>query len=118
MPRPIPCHRPTLWLVQVDLRSARIQQAIATAIVLLAFVLDFRIVVLLVAIGLLATLARVEATYRITWATEAGLLIVSTLLFLVGRAGWAWVLALLAAGIAALAAAAEVWILPDRLSDG
>ena|SRR5947209_13095785 len=117
MPRPIPCHRPTLWLVEVDLRSPRIQQAIAAAVVLLTFVLDFRVVVLLAAIGLLVTFARVEATHRITWATEAGLLVVSTLLLLLGRAGWAWVLALLAAGIAALAAAADVWILPDRLPE-
>jgi hypothetical protein len=101
--------------VEVDLRSPRIQQAIAAAVVLLAFVLDFRVVVLLAAIGLLVTFARVEATYRISWATEAGLLVVSALLLLLGRAGWAWVLALLAAGIAALAAAADVWILPDRL---
>jgi hypothetical protein len=98
--------------VQVDLRSPRTQQAIAAAVVLLAFVADFRAVVLLAAIGLLVTFVRVDEPYRITWATEAGLLVVSTLLFLVGRAGWAWVLALLAAGIAALAAAADVWILP------
>ena len=102
--------------MEVDLRSPRIQQAIVSAVVLLALVVDFRVVVLLAAIGLLVTFARVDATYRITWATEAGLLVVSTLLFLAGRAGWAWVLASLAAGIAALAAAADVWILPDRLT--
>ena len=99
--------------MQVDLRNPRTQQAIAAAVVLLAFVVDFRFVVLLAAIGLLATFARIEARYRVTWATEAGLLVVSTLLFLAGRAGWAWILAALAAGIAALAAAADVCIAPD-----
>ena len=100
-------------MVQVDPRSPRAQQTVAAAVVLLAFVVDVRFVVLVVAIGLLATFARAAAMYRVTWATEAGLLVVSTLLFGVGRAGWAWLLALIAAGIAALAAAAEVWIKPD-----
>jgi len=97
----------------VDLRSPRVRQAIAATVILLGFVVDFRFVVLLAAIGVLATLARVEPRYRITWATEAGLLLFASLLFLAGRAGWAWVLAALAAGIAALAAAADVWIAPD-----
>lgn len=99
--------------MQVDLRSPRTQQAIAAAVVLLAFVVDFRVVVLLAAIGLLATFARVDRMHRITWETEAGLLVVSTVLFGVGRAGYAWTLALVAAGIAALAAAADVWIAPS-----
>jgi hypothetical protein len=100
--------------VDVDLRSPRVLQGVTAGVVLLGFVVDFRFVVLLVALGLLATFVRVERTYRITWATEAGLLVLSTLLFVVGRAGYAWVFAMLAAGIAALAAAADVWILPDR----
>ena len=89
-------------------------QAIAAGVVLLGFVVDFRFVVLVVALGLLATFVRVERIHRITWATEIGLCLLSTLLFLVGRAGYAWVLALLSAGTAALAAAADVWIAPDR----
>jgi len=101
--------------VEVDLRNPRTMQALAAAVVLLGFVIDFRFVSIVVALGLLATFGRVERTYRITWATETGLLLVSTLLFGAGRAGYAWVLTMLAAGIAALAAAAQVWILPDRL---
>ena len=100
--------------VQIDVHNPRTQQAIAAAVILLAFVVDFRIIVLLVALGLLATLAGVERVHRITWATEAGLLLLSALLFLVGRAGYAWVRASVAAGVAARAAAADVWILPDR----
>jgi hypothetical protein len=101
--------------VEVDLRNPRTMQTVAAGVVLLGFVVDFRLVSIVAALGLLATFVRVERTYRITWATEIGLLLVSTLLFLVGRAGYAWVLTMLAAGIAALAAAADVWILPDRL---
>jgi hypothetical protein len=89
-------------------------QGVAAGVVLLGFVADFRFVAVIAALGLLATLGRVERTRRITWMVEIGLLVVSTLLFLAGRAGWAWILASLAAGIAALAAAADVWILPDR----
>ena len=89
-------------------------QAIAAGVVLLGFVVDFRFVVLVVAIGLLVTFVNVERMHRITWATEIGLMLLSTLLFGVGRAGYAWVLALLSAGTAALAAAADVWIAPDR----
>ena len=99
--------------MDVDLRSPRGMQVMAAGVVLLAFVVDFRFVVLLVALGLLATFVRVEQMHRITWATEAALLLLSTLLFLVGRAGYAWVFALIAAGAAALAAAADVWIAPD-----
>ena len=88
-------------------------QGVAAGVVLGGFVVDIRFVPLLAALGLLATFARVEARYRVTWATEAGLLVVSTLLFLAGRAGWAWTLAALAAGIAALAAAADICIAPD-----
>ena len=43
---------------------------------------------------------------------EIGLLLLSCLLFLIGRSGWAWVAAMLAAGIAATAAIADVWVLP------
>ena len=100
--------------MEVDLRNPRVLQGVTAGVVLLAFVVDFRFVVLLVTLGLLATFVRVKPMYRITWATEAGLLLVSTLLFLAGRAGYAWVLAMLAAGIAALAAATDVWIAPDR----
>ena len=89
-------------------------QAIAAGVVLLGLVVDFRFVVVLAALGLLATFGRIERPFRITWMTEIGLLVLSTLAFLLGRAGWAWVLASLAAGAAALAAMADVWILPDR----
>ena len=51
---------------------------------------------------------------EITWSVEVALLVTSTVLFAVGRAGWAWVLAMLAAGIAALATAADIWIKPVR----
>jgi len=88
-------------------------QGVAAGVVLGGFVVDVRFVALLAAFGLLATFGLIERRYRITWMVELGLLVVSTLLFLVGRDGWAWVLASLAAGIAALAAAADVWILPD-----
>jgi hypothetical protein len=100
--------------VDIDLRSPRVMQGIATGVVLLGFVADFRFVVLLVALGLLATFVRIERSQQTTWATEIGLLVLSALLFLIGRAGWAWFFALLAAGVAALAAMADVWILPDR----
>jgi hypothetical protein len=89
-------------------------QTIAAGVVLLGLVGDFRVFVLLVALGLLATYVRIERPYRITWIVEIGLLALSTVLFFAGRGGWAWVLASLAAGIAALAAMAQVWILPDR----
>jgi hypothetical protein len=100
--------------VDVDFRSPRTMQGVAAGVVLLGFVADFRFVALVAALGLLATLPRIQRSQRITWMVEIGLLVVSTLLFLAGRAGWAWVLASLAAGIAALAATADVWILPDR----
>jgi hypothetical protein len=100
--------------MDLELQRPRTMQAIAAAVVLLGFVVDVRVVALVAALGLLATFVRIAGTYRITWATEVGLLVVSTLLFLVGRAGYAWALAMLAAGIAALAAAADIWILPDR----
>ena len=101
--------------MDLDLRSPRVMQGVAAGVVLLGFVADVRVVALLVAVGLLATFVRIERTHRITWAVEVGLLLLSTLLFLVGRAGWAWVLASVAAGIAALAAAADVWIAPDAI---
>ncbi|MBV8162223.1 MAG: hypothetical protein JO265_14985 [Acidimicrobiia bacterium] len=99
--------------MDVDLSSPRVWQAAAAGVVLLGFAVDFRVVVALAALGLLATFVRVEPTHRLTWAVEVGLLVVSALLFLVGRAGWAWVLGMLAAGTAAMAAAADVWIAPS-----
>jgi hypothetical protein len=90
-------------------------QAAAAALLLLAFVDDFRPVAPIAALGLLATFVVVERMGRVTWATEVVLLVVSTALFAVGRAGWAWVVAILAAGIAALAAAADIWIAPNAL---
>jgi hypothetical protein len=101
--------------VEVDLRSPRSLQGVAAGFVLLGFVADFRAVVPLAALGLLATFVVVERMQRVTWGAEVALLIVSTALFAGGHAGWAWVLAMLAAGIAALAAAANVWITPDAL---
>jgi hypothetical protein len=100
--------------VDVDLQSPRTTQGVAAAVVLLGFVADFRFVALAAAIGLAVTLGRVERAYRITWLAEIGVLVVATILFLAGRAGWGWILAALAAGIAALAAAADVWVLPAR----
>jgi hypothetical protein len=88
-------------------------QGIAAGLVLGGFVVDFHVVVPLAALGLLVTFVRVERMHRITWTAEIVLLLVSSFLFLVGRAGYAWTLALIAAGIAALAAAADVWIKPD-----
>jgi hypothetical protein len=104
--------------MDVELRSPRTIQAVTAGAVLLGFVADVRVVPLLAVVALLATFVRVEPTYRITWATEVGLLLVATLLFFAGRGGWGWIFASVAAGIAALAAAANVWILPDGLSDG
>jgi hypothetical protein len=98
--------------VDIDLRSPRVMQGIAAGVVLVGFVLDVRFVVLVVALGLLATFARIERSQRPTWATETGLGVLSALLFAIGRAGWGWVFAMIAAGIAALAAAADVWIRP------
>jgi len=100
--------------MDLDLRSPRTMQGVAAGVVLLGFVADVRFVVLLVALGLLATFARIERNRRPTWTAETALLVLSALLFLIGRAGWAWVFAMVAAGIAALAAMADVWILPDR----
>ena len=91
-------------------------QGIAAGVVLVGFVLDVPLVVLLAALGLLATFARIERPQRPTWTAETGLLVLSALLFLIGRAGWAWVLAMIAAGTAALAAAADVWIRPGPTS--
>ncbi|HEV3354254.1 MAG TPA: hypothetical protein VG076_15095 [Acidimicrobiales bacterium] len=99
--------------MDVDLQSPRSLQGIAAGVVLLGFVVDFHVVVPLAALGLLVTFVRVEPMHRITWTAEIALLVVSTLLFLLGRAGYAWTLALIAAGMAALAAAADVWIKPD-----
>ena len=99
--------------MEVDLRSPRPLQAAAAGLILLGFVGDFRAVVPIAALGLLATFVIVERVRRVTWSAEIVLLVVSTILFAVGRAGWAWILAMLAAGVAALAAAADVWIKPD-----
>jgi aminoglycoside phosphotransferase len=89
-------------------------QGIAAGVVLLGFVADFRFVVVVVALGLVVTLATdlVERSDRITWLTEIGLLVLATVLLLLGRAGWAWLLGCAAAGVAALAAAADVWVAP------
>jgi len=87
-------------------------QAIAAAVVLLGFVADFRAVVVVALLALLATFALVEQMHRVTWATEVGLLVVSAILFLAGHAGWAWLAAMIAAGVAALAVAADVWVAP------
>jgi hypothetical protein len=101
--------------MRVDLRSPRTIQAAAAALVLLGFIADVRAVVPLAALALSVAFVVLVRAYRATWATEVAVLVISTVLFAVGRAGWAWVLALLAAGIAALAAAADVWIAPDAL---
>ena len=90
-------------------------QGIAGAVVLLGFVADFRVVVVLAVLGLLATFVLVEQMHRITWVIEAGLLVISAILFLAGHAGFAWLLAMIAAGVAALAAAADVWIAPNYM---
>ena len=102
--------------MNVDLQSPRVAYGGLAGVVLLGFVVDFRLVVVLAALVPLARFVqgRVEQGERTTCATEIGLLVVAGLLFLLGRAGWGWVLASLAAGVAALAAAADVWILPDR----
>ena len=99
--------------MEVDLRSPRVMQGIAAAVVLLGFVADFRVVVVLALLGVLATFVLVEQMHRITWATEAGLLVIAAILFLAGHAGFAWLLATIAAGVAALAAAADVWMAPN-----
>ncbi|MBV9284107.1 MAG: hypothetical protein JO176_05810 [Acidimicrobiia bacterium] len=100
--------------MEVDLHSPRVMQGIAAAVVLLGFVADFRVVVVLALLGVLATFVLVEQMHRMTWATEAGLLVLSAILFLAGHSGFAWLLAMIAAGVAALAAAADIWIAPDR----
>ena len=101
--------------MNVDLRSPRSSQGVIAGLILVGFVTDLRLVVLLAALGLLATFVLIERPQRITWLVEITLLVVSALLFLVGRAGWGWLLGSLAAGVAALAAAADVWIKPDRV---
>ncbi|GEM_PF-7077512 len=101
-------------VMDVELRSPRTMQGVATAAILLGFVADVRVVPFLAAIALMATFARMEPTFQTSWATEIGLLVVGALLFLIGRAGWGWVLSMLAAGVAAIAAMADIWILPDR----
>ena len=95
-------------------------QAIAAGVILLGFVIDWHLVVLVAAIGLAGAFAADADNvrpYGRTWVTEEVLLALSAFSFLVGRAGYAWVLALLAAFVAALAAAAEVWIGPVRRQD-
>ncbi len=99
----------------VELSSPRVLQGIACGVILLGFVIDWRPVVLVAAIGLAGVFvayAENVRRYGRTWTTEVGLLVVSALLFLVGRAGWAWLLGMLAAGVAATAAIANVWIAP------
>jgi hypothetical protein len=102
--------------VDLYLRSPRNLQGLAAAVVLLGFVADVRAIVPLAALGLLVAYVLLFdplRPYRVGWVLEVALLAASSVLFLVGRAGWGWVLALLAAGIAALAAVADVWIAPD-----
>jgi hypothetical protein len=101
--------------LNVDFRSARALQGVVCGILLLGFVVDWRPVVLVAVIalaGLFVAYAESVRRYGRTWATEVGLLVLSAILFPIGRAGWAWFLAILAAGIAATAAIADVWIAP------
>jgi len=101
--------------LDVDLRHPRVLQAIATGVILLGFVVDWRPVVLVAAIGLGAAFAAYASNVRRfgrTWVAEEALLVLSMILFALGRAGWAWLLAMLAAGVAATAAIANVWIAP------
>jgi hypothetical protein len=99
----------------VDIRSPRVLQGAACSVLLLGFVVDWRPVVLVALIGLavlFVVYAESVRRYGRTWAIEVGLLVLSAILFPIGRAGWAWLLAMLAAGIAATAAIADVWIAP------
>jgi hypothetical protein len=101
--------------LEVDLRHPRVLQGIAAGVILLGFVVDWRPVVLVAAIGLAAVFAAYAAKVRRfgrTWIAEEALLVLSMMLFALGRAGWAWLLAMLAAGVAATAAIANVWIAP------
>jgi hypothetical protein len=106
--------------MDLHLRSPRSLQGLAAGVVLLGFVADLRAVVLVAALGLLAAYVLLDAVrpYRAGWVLEVALLAVSAVLFLVGRAGWGWALALVAAGVAALAAVADVWIAPDPAPEG
>jgi hypothetical protein len=102
--------------VDIDVRSPRVLQGVAAGIVLLGFVGDIRLVVPIAALVLLAAyvlLFDAVRRYRTSWIAEMVLLAVAGLLLLAGRAGWTWVLALLAAGIAAMAAIADVWVAPE-----
>ncbi len=101
-------------MVDIDVRSPRLMQAAAAALILLGFVADLRVVVPLAALGLLATYVVAGPKYRMTWIVEFAALVLSTLLFLIGHAGLAWLVAMIVAGTAALGVAADVWILPDR----
>ena len=101
--------------LDLDLRHPRALQGIATGVMLLGFVLDWRPVVLLAAIGLAVVFVVYASNVRRfgrTWMAEEALLVLSMILFAAGRAGWAWLLAMLAAGVAATAAIADVWIAP------
>src|SRR4051794_22634041 len=105
--------------VDADLRHPRALQGIATGVLLLGFVADWRPVVLLAAIALAGAFAAFADNVRRfgrTWVTEEVLLVLSMLLFTFGRAGWAWLLAMIAAGVAATAAIADVWIAPAEES--
>ena len=101
--------------LDVNLARPRVLQGVATGVVLAGFVADWRPVVLVAAIGLVIAFVVFAAKvrrYGRTWATEVGLLVLSAVLFALGRAGFAWFLAMLAAGVAATAAIADVWIAP------
>jgi hypothetical protein len=102
--------------VDLDQRNPRVLQGAGAALVLLGFVADVRVAVPLAALGLLAAYALhlgILRPYRVHWIAEVALLAVASVLLFVGRAGWTWVLALLAAGMAAMAAIADVWVAPE-----
>jgi hypothetical protein len=101
--------------LEIDLRHPRVLQGVATGLILLGFVVDWRPVVLVAAIalaGIFVVFADNVRRFGRTWVAEEVLLVLSMILFALGRAGWAWLFALLAAGVAATAAIANVWIAP------
>src|SRR5204863_5538232 len=101
--------------LDVNLASPRVLQGVATGVVLAGFVANWHAVVVVAAIGLVVAFVVFAANvrrYGRTWATEVALLVLSAIAFALGRTGWAWLLAMLAAGVAATAAIADVWIAP------